>query len=102
VDEIIQWFENEFGRLGFSLTPTIYNPDTFMPMKGVLFRHPQVNGGNTFKTTIRFLPEFIDHNDTEFKEIFRETVNQFLNQHGLSISGLKDFKPIKKISKLKL
>jgi hypothetical protein len=109
MDEISQWFENEFGHLGFTVTSTMYNPDNFSPVKGVLFRHPQVNSGYTFKTNIQISVQLTDdvyHSnfnvETEYKELLTEAVIQFLNIHGLSIEGLKDFKPIKKISKLKL
>ena len=109
MDEISQWFENEFGHLGFTVTPTMYNPDNFSPVRGVLFRHPLVNSGYTFKTNIQISVQLIDdvsHSnfniETEYKELLTEAVAQFLNIHELSIEGLKDFKPIKKINKLKL
>jgi hypothetical protein len=109
MDEISTWFENEFGYLGFEVTPTMYDPYNFSPVRGVLFRHPRVNGGYMFKTNIQIsteltndLSHFHFNVETEYKEILTEAVNQFLNHHGLLIGGLKDFKPIKKISKLKL
>jgi hypothetical protein len=107
MDEIAQWFENEFGYLGFSVTPTLYNPDTFEPHKGVLFCHPQVNGGHVFKTNIQISTELTNdllhpnlNVETEYKEMLTEVIHQFLNQHGLPIDGIKDFKPKQKINKL--
>jgi hypothetical protein len=109
MDEISQWFENEFGHLGFTVTPIMYNPDNFSPVRGVLFRHPRVSSNYTFKTNIHISTQLIDdvsHSnfniETEYKELLTEAVVQFLNIHGLSIEDLKDFKPIKKINKFKL
>ena len=35
MDEISQWFEEEFGSLGFMVTPTVYNPEDFTPRKKI-------------------------------------------------------------------
>lgn len=112
MDEISQWFEQEFGHLGFMVTPAIYNPDDFTPIRGVLFRHPRINGGHTFKTNLRITPELANDISGGFvhlpdpvlvhKQLLTEAVNTFLESHGLSLYSLTDFKPIKKISKLKL
>lgn len=107
MDEISQWFEEEFGHLGFILTPLMYNPENFTPHRGVLFRHPRINGGHTFKTNLQITTELandlpnIDH-VLEYKQLVTEYVNRFLESHGLSLDGLIDFKPIKKNIKLKL
>jgi hypothetical protein len=105
MEEIVQWFENEFGHLGFSVTAQLYNPDTFEPYKGVLFCHPQVNGGHVFKTRIRIVPELVNdlnHVDIvgEIKTLLRESVISILEEHGLNINWAKDFKPKQKINKL--
>lgn len=112
MDEISQWFEQEFGHLGFIVSPLMYDPENFIPHRGVLFRHPQINGGHTFKTHLRITPGLA--NDLsggfghlpdpvlEHKQLLTEAVNTFLESHGLPLDGLTDFKPIKKISKLKL
>jgi hypothetical protein len=105
MDEIAQWFENEFGYLGFSVTPTLYDPNTFEPHKGVLFCHPQVNGGHVFKTRIRIVSGLVNdlnHVDIvdEIKILLRESVIFILEEHGLNINGVKDFKPKQKINKL--
>jgi len=34
------WFLEEFGPYGFTLTQTLYDPDTFTPCKKVI--HPKV------------------------------------------------------------
>lgn len=108
MDEISQWFEGEFGHLGFIVSQLTYNPENFIPHRGVLFRHPRINGGHTFKTHLRITPDLV--NDLsggfdpvlEYKQLLTEAVNTFLELHGLSLYSLTDFKPIKKISKLKL
>jgi hypothetical protein len=99
MDDIIEWFESEFGPLGFSLTPTMYNPDTFSPIKGVRFRSP--NGGPMLLTRIRVTPN-IDIPIDEYKELIRNEIVFFLENEISVINKEKDFKPTKKIHKLKL
>jgi len=101
MDEISQWFEEEFGHLGFMITPLMYNPETFTPVRGVLWRRPD---GNHVKTNIGIYPELVDdlisHVDpvVEYKSLLRDSVNNFLESQDYT----KDFKPNKKINKLKL
>lgn len=45
-----EWFLEEFGPYGFTLTQTLYNPDTFTPCKKVI--HPK-----GFLTSINLTPE---------------------------------------------
>jgi len=101
MDEISQWFEQEFGNLGFMLTPVMYNPYDFTPMRGVLWQRPD---GSHVKTNIR-VPTDVSNDIIynldpvlEHKSLIRDYVNLFLESEGYT----KDFKPKKKISKLKL
>ena len=48
-----EWFLEEFGPYGFTVTHTVYNPDTFIPCKQVI--HP-----NGFKTSINLTPDLIN------------------------------------------
>lgn len=112
MDEISQWFEQEFGHLGFIVSPLMYDPENFIPHRGVLFRHARINGGHTFKTHLRITPGLA--NDLsggfgnlpdpvlEYKQLLTEAVNTFLESHGLPLYGLTDFKPTQKLNRFKL
>jgi hypothetical protein len=99
MDDIVEWFDSEFNLLGFSLTPTMYDPYTFSQVKGVRYRNP--NGGNYIITTIRIIPN-IDIPIDEYKELIRNEIVFFLENEISNINKEKDFKPTKKINKLKL
>lgn len=98
MDELTEWFLNEFGHLGFSLTPIMYNPDTFTPVKGVRFKP---YNGPMIVTRIRIAPIFEDiigeDIETEYKYIVTQEIHRFLEEQ-----GIKDFKPKQKINKFKL
>ena len=87
MDEITTWFEEEFGHLGFTVTPLMYDPETFTPVRGILWRRPD---GAYLRTNIGLKPEMTN-------ESIRERINTFLEEN----TG-KDFKPKKKINKIKL
>jgi hypothetical protein len=91
MEEIEEWFLNEFGHLGFSVTPTLYNPDTFEPHKGVLF------GGRN--VGINLITEYVIDLDvkTEYKNMITQLICGFLEEYTTI-----DFKPIKKNIKFKL
>jgi hypothetical protein len=108
MDDIVEWFESEFGPLGFSLTPTMYNPFTFMPVKGVRFKSP--SGGPMILTRIRITLIRVGYFDVppneigvslellqEHKDLITQEIYRFLEEQ-----GVKDFKPTKKINKLNL
>ena len=98
MNEISEWFLNEFGHLGFSLTPIMYNPDTFTPVKGVIFKP---YNGPMIVTRIRIAPIFEDiigeDIETEYKYIVTQEIHRFLEEQ-----GIKDFKPTQKLNKFKL
>ena len=105
MDDIVEWFESEFGSLGFSLTPLIYDPYTFSPVRGVRFKLP--NGGPMTLTRIRITPNInidmaLDIPIDEYKELIRNEIVFFLENEISVINKEKDFKPTKKINKLKL
>lgn len=87
MDEITTWFEEEFGHLGFTVTPLMYDPETFTPVRGVLWRRPD---GAYLRTNIGLKPEMTH-------ELLIEHINTFLEEN-----TSKDFKPKKKINKIKL
>lgn len=99
MDDIVEWFDSEFNLLGFSLTPTMYDPYSFSQVKGVRYRNP--NGGNYIITTIRIIPN-IDIPIEEYKELIRDQIVSFLENEINRINEPKDFKPKQKIHKLKL
>ena len=99
MDEISQWFLNEFGHLGFSLTPIMYDPDTFFtPLKRVTFKP---YNGPMIVTRIRISTIIADtlgeDIETEYKYIITQEIHRFLEEE-----GIKDFKPKQKINKFKL
>ena len=87
MDEITTWFEEEFGHLGFTVTPLMYDPETFTPVRGILWRRPD---GAYLRTNIGLKLETTN-------ESIRELINTFLEEN-----TSKDFKPKKKINKIKL
>jgi hypothetical protein len=93
MDEVSEWFLEEFGYLGFDVTPIMYNPDTFTPIRGVLWRR---HDGAYIITNIKITTELIT--DVEYKSLLRDAVNNFLESQGYR----EDFTPNKKINKLKL
>ena len=105
MEDIVEWFESEFGPLGFSLTPTMYDPYTFSPVKGVRFMSP--NGGPMVLTRIRItlninIDATFEISIEEYKELIRNEIVFFLENEISVINKEKDFKPTKKINKLKL
>lgn len=104
MEEIEVWFENEFGPLGFSLTPLMYDTTSFTPTRGVMFE--SVDGFSL--TRIRITPEltndlsggFVPLPDPreEMRELVRQEIHRFLEQH---LNKPKDFTPKKKVTKLK-
>ena len=97
MDEITTWFEEEFGHLGFTVTPLMYDPETFTPVRGILWRRPD---GAYLRTNIGLKPEMVNESRddlTIYKELIREHINTFLEEN-----TSKDFKPKKKINKIKL
>jgi hypothetical protein len=98
MEEISEWFLNEFGHLGFDLTHIMYDPDTFTPSKAVIFKP---YNGPMILTRIRITPIFEDiigkDIETEYKYIVTQEIHGFLEER-----GLKDFKPKQKINKFKL
>jgi hypothetical protein len=83
MNEIEEWFLNEFGYLGFSLTPTLYDPQTFLPIKKVIFMNMNTN---------------IDLKPGQPTHLLMAKMLKFLRK----INKDKDFRPIKKINKFKL
>ena len=48
-----EWFLEEFGSYGFTVTQTLYNPDTFTPCKKVI--HP-----DGFETSVNLMSDLVD------------------------------------------
>lgn len=97
--EIETWFLEEFGHLGFTVTPTLYNPFDFTPSKGVMY--------NDRMTNIKIVPEMVQDISggfvplpdpvVEYKQLLREAVELFLNENGISA----DFTPNKNITRFR-
>jgi hypothetical protein len=98
MNEIEEWFLGEFGHLGFSVTPTLYDVASLTPFRKVIYE-------NTPVPNIRITPELIDisasYNDDSMhlvKQLIVEKILIFLRE----INKDKDFKPIQKLNKFKL
>ena len=102
MNNVEEWFLNEFGRYGFSLSPTMYDPFNFVPCKAVMVTDGQCG---LRKTNIKITPELADdlrgwgmvtdHHVEALRELIRMEIRR---QYGHLLGG--DFKPNKKIPKL--
>lgn len=92
VDEIEEWFLTEFGHLGFIVTPTLYNPNTFIPIRKVIYNNRMTN-----ITITNLCDDIIGGQDVgeEYKHLLRALINNFLNEEK------ETFTPDKKITKFK-
>ena len=94
-----EWFLSEFGQYGFSLSMTMYNPDTFAPCKIVVLP-------NGFRSLIKITPEFSNDlhawgmTHDHHVEALRELVRMEIRSKHSEFLKPKDFKPIKKLTKL--
>jgi hypothetical protein len=98
-----EWFLSEFGRYGFTLSPTMYNPYTFTPCKVVMVRD---RNGLLFKTNIKITPELADdlqgygmsydHHVEGLRELIRMEIRK---QYGHLMNI--DFKPKQKLNHFK-
>ena len=88
-----EWFLEEFGPYGFTVSHTVYDPNTFTPSKKVI--HPR-----GFMTSINLSSEIV--NDVSgwsvpSKEWVIEELKIVIREHLLStypeVFKLKDFKP---------
>ena len=71
MNEIEEWFNEEFGHLGFSLTPVIYDPTDFSPRKGVLY--------NGLMTHLKVTPQLATDVQSSFGSLadeYREMLKQ--------------------------
>ena len=116
MNEIEEWFLNELGHLGFSLTPTMYNPENFAPIKGILYTYPINDQGNRRCVKLRtyvtpYLVQDVvgigidmaeDYRDLIVRELQREVEDLGLPIPNFGILKPKDFKPKQKLNKFKL
>ena len=103
MDEISTWFENEFGHLGFQVTPIMHSPYDFTPIRGVLWRRAdgayiRANINISIGLTNDMTSSYNLDPVLEYKSLLMDAVNYFLESQNYE----KDFKPKKRISKLKL
>ena len=97
------WFLSEFGRYGFSLSPTMYDPFNFSPCKAVMVTDGQCG---LRKTNIKITPELAndlqgwgmpyDHHVEALRELIRMEIRR---QYGHLMNI--DFKPKQKLDHFK-
>lgn len=116
MNEIEEWFLEEFGHLGFELTSMVYNPENFEPIKSILYRYPINDQGNRRCVKLRtcLTPELVqdvvgigidmveDYKDLIVRELQREVEDLGLPIPNFGILKPKDFKPKQKLNKFKL
>ncbi len=95
-----EWFLNEFGHLGFDLTPMIYCPESFEPVRMVIYENEvipniRITPALANDVTGGFVP--LPDPVREVKQLIAEQLLLFLKER-----KPKDFKPIQKLSKFKL
>jgi len=95
-----EWFLNEFGHLGFSLTHLMYCPEWFAPFRKVIYENETIPHIKIIPTVVNdvtggFVP--LPDPVLEIKQLIAEQLLLFLEEK----KG-KDFKPIQKLNKFKL
>ena len=99
MNEIEEWFLEEFGHLGFELTPMVYCPYSFDPVRKVIYRGEEV-------PHMRIATRLLAHDlssafDVDVVEEYRTLVRQGVLRF-LENRKDKDFKPMQKLNKFKL
>ena len=96
-----EWFLEEFGPYGFTLTQTLYDPDTFTPCKKVI--HPK-----GFLTSINLTPEIandVNGWSVPSKEWVIEECKILIREHLLNtypeVFERKDFLPKQNLDQFK-
>jgi len=96
-----EWFLEEFGPYGFTLTQTLYNPDTFTPYKKVI--HPK-----GFFTSINLREEITNDLDGWLVPSEEWTIEQckiLIREHLLNtypeVFEKKDFLPKQNLNQFK-
>jgi hypothetical protein len=111
LSEIEEWFLEEFGHLGFSITPTTYDPFTFVPHKGVMYRTDQGDRLTHIKITPDMIHDLNSYfrldSEQEYKNLLRMAVTDFLENQTYRAEWVTpqptviDFTPKKKITKFR-
>jgi len=98
MNELEEWFLEEFGPLGFSLTTIMCSPESFEPFRKVIYENEVI-------PHIKITPELaLDLSNIygvdavgEYRNLVREVLLRFLEE-----KKPKDFKPTQKLNKFKL
>ena len=94
-----EWFLSEFGKYGFSLSITMYDPNTFVPCKIVVLP-------NGLRSRIKITPNLSDDLHAwgmtydHHVEALRELVRMEIRREHSEFLKPKDFRPTEKITKL--
>jgi hypothetical protein len=116
MEEIEVWFERELTPYGFHLTPMMYNPHDFSPMRGIMYTHRHNGANRTVKLRVRITPELAndlqaygrtyqnevdDYREMVINEIIREVESMGqTNPFGYEPRPI-DFTPKKEITKFR-
>lgn len=81
MSEIEEWFLREFGELGFSVGPLIYDPFTFAPYKKIMYN----NQLTRLTITLNMINDSLGYDLIEdYKETLTISVERFLYKNGIS------------------
>jgi hypothetical protein len=101
MEEIEVWFERELTPYGFHLTPMMYNPHDFSPMRGIMYTHRHNGANRTVKLRVRITPELANDLQAYGNEIIREVESMGqTNPFGYEPRPI-DFTPKKEITKFR-
>ena len=100
MNEIEEWFLEEFGHLGFDLTPMIYCPESFEPFRRVIYENEvvpniKIRPAVANDITGGFVP--LPNHVEEYRALIWDLILRFLEER-----KQKDFKPIQKLNRFKL
>ena len=100
MDEIEEWFIDEFSEYGFSVGPITYNQYGFAPTKSIMLTHNGRMRKTRTSITIDMVSDIVGYDPVgEYKSLIRWSI---YSEFGMDLSYLKNnFKPNKYIPKHK-
>ena len=96
MNELEEWFLEEFGPLGFSLTPMMYSPESYEPFLEVIYEGEVLPH---IKITPELAMDLSDIYGVDAVGEYRNLVRSLILREE---KKPKDFKPTQKLNKFKL
>ncbi len=100
MDEIEEWFIDEFSEYGFSVGPPMLNPHNFVPTKSIMLTHNGQMRKTRTSITTDMISDVLCYDPVgEYKSLIRWSIH---SEFGEDLSYLiNDYKPNKYIPKHK-